>query len=207
LANTPQPIAPGSDPDLAPGGGEPSSPVPAILGDTGRDIAPPGISPEPDGTTPEPDPDLVPPDPDTGSITPAPEQDGVTPGPEACAYSMQAAPSSLLFTGGITTQTVVLTGDGCGEPLAFRAQRGAGWIRVMPSADSIPAGGSTTLVITVGRDPNGTTTGRVQVASAAGILDIDVEVEWPTPTPTTGSFRQPSISPTPTPRGPGGFTF
>ena len=210
---TPVPIAPGTDPGFAPGGGNPSEPAPANPGDGQPDIAPPVVSPDPDGGPQQPDPNVAPPESEPREITQVPGPDDITPVQQPCTYSMKAAPSSLLFDGRSMTQTFLLTGDACGEPLDFSAQPGSSWMYVTPSSGSIPVGGSATVAVSVDPNTRSPSTGRVVVTSAAGMLNIEIKVEWPTPTPTTGSFRQPScgtncISPTatPTPRGPGGFT-
>jgi RNA polymerase sigma factor (sigma-70 family) len=188
---TPTAIEPGpAEPGLAPGGGEPFTPVPIQPGPVDPPIVtPPTAVPDTHGPTGETGPSVLPPAP--------------------CNYSMTASKAELVFDDDARSQSFMLTGDGCGEPLEVTLEPGTGWIVASPSSGSIPVDGGLTIVVFVDLDDRTADSGRVTVTSKAGSFDVVITVEsdpaptpTPTRTPTVGGPRVPGNgggnTPTPT---------
>jgi hypothetical protein len=104
---------------------------------------------------------------------------------------MTASDAELIYDGSTRSQSFVLTGDGCGEPLDVTLQPGASWTIVTPASSSIPIGGSLTVFVFVDLDIRTADSGRVKVTSKAGSFDIlitiAIEPEEPPPGSTGGS--------------------
>ena len=206
----PTPVAaqPGpTEPAIAPGGGgpptpEPSTPIPVQPGPSEPPIAAaPSITPDTGDDPGNNGANVLPPNPD-----PDP--------PDACAYSMSASPSELVFDGSTRSKTFVLKGDACGEPLEVTLEPGARWVIVMPETAAIPVGGSLTVTVFVDIEDRTGDSSRVRVTSKAGSFDIlitvDVPRSEPPGNPGDDDDDDPPCSgvncPPPPPGGPGGFT-
>ena len=193
--------------------GPPSSPVPIEPGAPEPGVsAPPTVTPDTSGAPAGSGNDLVETEPPTvtpvpPTITPMPPT--VTPvPPPPCTYSMSVSPSELYFDRDSTRGTFVLQGDGCGDPLAFKAEPGEPWIIVTPAGGSIPVGGSTTVAVEIEIGNVTSESSRIRVTSAAGSLDVLVFIDTDARQPREQGGEDPDcgVNCPVSPRGPSGFT-